>query len=115
MGEKINDFYTGKMPLFEIGEGSIKGEIIYIDRFGNVITNIEQRYYANRSKIVVTIKGIKIEDFNRSFSSVRQGENLIYTGSMNFLEIGKSEGNFAEEYNIKFGDEVVLTYKNGEM
>lgn len=111
LGEKTENFKIGNMPFLKINEEFIEGEIIYIDRFGNLVTNIEERYYVHNNYLSAKIKNITVEDLKKSFSNVQKRENLMYTGSMNFLEIGKNGGDFAEENNIKIGDKVILTLK----
>ncbi|MFQ6112525.1 MAG: S-adenosyl-l-methionine hydroxide adenosyltransferase family protein [bacterium] len=40
LGASIHDYDKGRLPVLEEAVDRIKGEIIYIDRFGNLISNI---------------------------------------------------------------------------
>jgi S-adenosylmethionine hydrolase len=81
-------------------DGSIAGEVIHIDRFGNVITNI----IATRSGVVqVRERSIRIA---HTYASVAEGEAVALTGSNGLLEIAIREGNAARVLRLERGDTV---------
>ena len=111
MGEKVNDFNRGRLPVFRKTEDHLEGEVIYIDRFGNVISNIKKEFYENYREFEVSINGTLIKKFVSSFSGVLKGEALTYTGSSGFLEIGVNQGDFARAADAKISDKIKVKFK----
>ncbi len=44
LGPVVNNLATLPLPRLEIGESSLEGEILYADRFGNLVTSIGRFY-----------------------------------------------------------------------
>jgi S-adenosylmethionine hydrolase len=106
LGEKLNDYVRLDWPQPRLGGavgGVLRGEIIYIDRFGNAITNINTPA-GSVSKI--RVQG-RIEcDLKEFYQEVAQGQPLGIIGSSGFLEIAVNNGNAAQELGLKIGDVV---------
>nr|WP_148676765.1 S-adenosyl-l-methionine hydroxide adenosyltransferase family protein [Staphylothermus marinus] len=99
----------------EIIENTIHGSVIYIDVFGNIMTNISMDDI-NKIKLSYGEKlYIKIDDkelvcpFVPSFSYVGLGEPACYINSWDYFEIGVNHGNAAEKYGVKKGAKVSIT------
>ena len=89
----------------------VKGEIIYIDGFGNRILNIPVdliRHPTGR-QARASIKGIELP-LLRTYSDVTIGRPLALTGSSGFLEIAVNQGNAAEMLGAGIGEPVVILY-----
>lgn len=90
----------------------IAGEIIKVDRFGNLITNIHWRHMEpmllnNKKDLLVIEVGERcIEGLAESYAHVPQGEPLAILGSRNCLEIAVRDGNAAEVLKLRRGDTV---------
>ena len=116
IGKKINLSEIVKFDLTkckEIGE-SLGGSILYIDKFGNIVTSIDidslndymYKYGADKEQIYVLINNQKITGISNTFSDVKIGELLAYTGSFSMLEIGVRNGNASDRIlgNTKYKD-----------
>lgn len=95
-------------PLQE--NGKTFGEIVYIDRFGNLITNIPNTVV---SLSVSSIFDCRINDhvinsISNTYSSVSKGDLLIFQGSHGFLEIARNQNSAMKFLNSKLGDKVVV-------
>lgn len=84
----------------------IIGEVIFIDDFGNLITNIE---YEDNFKFV-EIKNLKIDKKVKTYSQAKKDELVFLKGSYEFLEISVVEGNARKTLNVEIG-EVVKVHK----
>ncbi len=84
----------------------ILGEVVFIDDFGNIITNIEFR---DDFKLV-EIKGMKIERKVRTYSDAKKGELVFLKGSHEFLEISVVEENAFEKLNVRIGDNLKVYF-----
>ncbi len=83
-------------------DGSSLGEILHVDRFGNLVTSIPSTVGNAR----VEISGLAIEGLSRTYADVEPGELVAYFGSSGYLEIAVRDGNAAERLAAKVGDAV---------
>lgn len=81
-------------------------QIIHIDHFGNLITNITRDSYKQGTTLVVN--GNRIGAFRNFFgeNAGEAGEPFAIWGSAGFLEIAVNGGSAAEILGVKRGDEV---------
>lgn len=82
----------------------ITGQVIAIDHFGNVVTNIKRDYLSARAVFNIAdrmIKGLKL-----TYASVPEGEALALVGSFGFLEFSVRNGSFARTFEVKIGSAV---------
>ena len=115
IGNRIDDFVDLDFGQGEIRENAATGKVIYIDRFGNIITNITgetlSKGLAYNKNIMVFIGEKCIEiPFVKSYGFVKKREMLVTIGSSNFLEIGINQGNVAKKLSIKEDDKVEILF-----
>ncbi|MBW1697231.1 MAG: SAM-dependent chlorinase/fluorinase [Deltaproteobacteria bacterium] len=123
MGVKLEDIGNALDPVhlvqLEIQKpkislpGEIVGTIIAVDRFGNLITNIDVnviRFLGAEAltAIDVWIGGKKISGISKSYNSVDSGHPLSIIGSRGYLEIAVNCGNAADKLEARKGDAVRL-------
>lgn len=94
---------------YEIGEGLLSGEVLSVDGFGNVVTNIPSSAVATmlRPGARLGLHG-KIVPFVATYGEVEYHRPLILTGSHDCLEIAVNQGSAAEFFRLKTGDRVQL-------
>jgi len=74
----------------ELSRGRIKGGVLWVDRFGNIISNIpEGLLFADA---VVSVNGVEVGPVRRIFYDVLQGKLVAYVGSGGNLEIAVRDG-----------------------
>jgi len=107
VGRQIFDYVKLDFGKAKITENLIIGKVIFIDSFGNIITNIK----LENVKIGKTyeIDGKKLV-FQKSYGFCDKGEPLILIGSHGYLEIAVNNGNASEFFNKKQGDDIVLNF-----
>lgn len=93
----------------KFGRTEILGEIIYIDTFGNLITNIPNNYLTDKVQEIYCGKNIcnLVEKYGGGFFR----KLSILEGSHGYLEIFLKEFSASEEFNIKKGQEVRVKLK----
>ncbi len=99
-----------------ISEIWIKGHVIFIDNFENVVTNITQEIFARelkgrKFKIILT-RGEDVEVLSDNYLSVPEGEKLAWFNSAGFLELAMNKGNMAGLFGFQDFNE--LNYKEGK-
>lgn len=115
IGNRIDDFVDLDFGQGEIRENAATGKVIYIDRFGNIITNITGETlskgltYNKNIMVFIGEKCIEIP-FVKSYGFVKKREMLVTIGSSNLLEIGINQGNAAKKLSIKEDDKVEILF-----
>jgi S-adenosylmethionine hydrolase len=106
--KKIGPLFPGfrrfPFPVPVKAGNRITGQVIAIDHFGNVITNIAREYIGAKGVFTVAermLKGLKL-----TYASVPEGEALALMGSFGFLEFSVRNGSFANTYDVKIGSPV---------
>lgn len=113
IGPIITDFVYLDFGRSEITDKTATGKIIYIDSFGNIITNIDgiilKQVLNYDKKIMLFIGDKQLEiPFVKSYNFVKKGELLVTIGSSNFFEIALNQGNAGKKLNVKEDDEVKI-------
>jgi len=115
IGPIISKYVDLNFGKFEINKSSAIGKIIYIDNFGNIITNIDGLEFCNVSdfgKNVTFFIGKKTyrAQFVKSYDFVKKGEVLLTVGSSNYLEISINQENAAKKLGVKPDDDIKILY-----
>ena len=114
-GPEIRDFVKPSFLLPRYEGGTLIGEVLHIDDFGNVITNITLKDLEGHgfSKGTVVSLHIGSKKFNLKFCStygeVPKGESLVLIGSDGFLEVSLNQGHAARKFDLKVGDEISIS------
>jgi len=96
-------------------KNSIVGMAIYIDHYGNIITNINEQLFLEISKgrkftIFFRNTEYQINNISKSYNSVPEGERLALFSSTQFLEIAMNKGNGSELFGIKIRDTIRIEF-----
>jgi len=115
IGPKITDYINLDFGIPEITEKSATGKIIYIDDFGNIITNIKyydiQKKFEYGKKIMVFMGKDNHEmPFIQTYNLVKKGQYLATIGSSYYLEISINQGNAADKLKVKPDDEIKILF-----
>jgi S-adenosylmethionine hydrolase len=111
-GPKIKKIATPSFVEVLKKENTLVGEVLYIDSFGNIITNLKERELeAMGIKEAVNMKlentRLKLK-LCKTYAEVKKQKLLALIGSHNFLEISINQGNAAKRFKVKNGDKVTL-------
>jgi S-adenosylmethionine hydrolase len=109
VGPIVDDPVTLLMPQVRPAPSGLEGEVIYVDRFGNLTTNIDATFLARPAKIV-EMAGLRIQGVSRFFSEVPEGNALALINSFGFLEIAVNRGNASKQLGIKPGEPVKVEW-----
>jgi S-adenosylmethionine hydrolase len=107
-GTEIKDFVyfrTAKPQKNSVNK--IEAEIIHIDRFGNLITNLKEKDLPEKFLLEISTKRIsKLQNF---FAEAETGEVFMILGSAGFLEIVAFQDSAANLLNAKIGQKILVT------
>ena len=104
IGPIFNEYRRFPFPQPQKAGNRISGQVIAIDHFGNVITNIKRDYLSARA--VFNISDRMLKDLKLTYASVPEGEALALIGSFGFLEFSVRNGSFARAFDVKIGSPV---------
>jgi len=115
IGPIINDFIDLNFGMSEITDKTATGKVIYIDRFGNIITNIDgynlMQSLTYDKKIMLFIGEKQVElPFAKSYDFVKKGELLATIGSSNYFEIALNQGDARKKLGAKPDDEIKILF-----
>jgi len=91
-------------------DGSLRGSVVRVDRFGNLITNLGADLLGSLGApetIAVTLGGVEIRGLVATYASAPPGRRAALVGSSDLLEIAVPGGSAADSLGLGFGAEVV--------
>jgi len=116
-GSEISDYTVPKFAKPFLKTGELMGEVLHIDDFGNIITNITNK---DLEKIRIKPKNllsIKMKSrlwkirFCTVYGDIATKTVLALIGSHDFLEIAVNQGNASKRFKTKVGDAVAVSLK----
>ena len=114
LGHKIDSLgWLGFEGPF-IKEGKLLGEILHVDTFGNVVSNIDEarflRFIQGRP-FVIRAGRETIRSLKKAYWEGKKGELIALFGSGGFLEISIREGSAQKALKMKRGDPIWISTK----
>ncbi len=116
LGIKRDKLFKRLPVLAAIEESVIIGQVIYIDSYQNVITNVTKDLFEQVGKnrpfhIYVQSKSNKITSINQTYNQTSEGELLALFNSVGHLEIAIRNGKVAELLNLTTSSSVRIVFK----
>ncbi|MEM2340368.1 MAG: SAM-dependent chlorinase/fluorinase [Candidatus Bathyarchaeia archaeon] len=114
-GRKKESMVELDLGQAKVGEGIIECEVIYVDDFGNAITNLEG-WRAEELIGIDNLANLKIGSveksvrFGRTYASVEEGDALLLVGSHGNLEVAIRGGSASAKLGIKRGDRIRIKW-----
>ena len=110
LGPQILDMHVLQVPEPRREAGAIRGEVIYVDHFGNLITNVSQTLLTNfpAEPTSISIRGTRVAGISPSYAAAGPGQPVAVVNSWNHLEIAIRDGSAAASLGARVGDEVVV-------
>jgi S-adenosylmethionine hydrolase len=116
LGTPATDFKK-QVPLrATLDNNTITGTVIYLDSYGNAITNITRELFDRFGKereftIYVQSKHYKITKLNRLYSETTGGDLLAIFNSIDLLEIAIRNGSARDLFNLNTDSTVRVEFK----
>jgi S-adenosylmethionine hydrolase len=117
LGTKVTDFGKELQPkdikLINLSpiihKDKIIGKIVYIDKFGNLITNITKDILTDKEIKLIEVGKFTIKgDLKEYYSQVEEGEVLGLIGSFGYLEVAINKGSAKDILNIKKNQDITV-------
>ncbi len=120
IGPVVEDVVRIELPRpISTGSGGLRGEILHIDGFGNLVTNLSrddvERVERGRGArgLSVQVGPRRIRGIRRTYADVPAGEVLALVGSMGHLEISVNGGDARLALGAARRDPVTIEWEEG--
>jgi hypothetical protein len=107
LGEEIKSLFSLPLPRPEHGEDYIVGHVIYVDHFGNLITDIKRSDLPSK-ELEVVVGDLHITGISSSYSA---GDIVALWDSSDNLEIAACGGSAGRLLNKGEGDNIYLRWE----
>ncbi len=111
MGPIIDEPVRRDPPQPGVWQDQIHGEVIHIDSFGNLITNVARDVFemvARGKRVRIVINGKAIDRISRNYQDSESTGALAIFGSMEMLEIAFLNGRADRRLGVGRGDPVQI-------
>lgn len=112
VGPEIHKIVAPEFAKIVRNKSAIIGEILHVDGFGNIITNIDEKDLKQagvRGEIDIEFAESRMRlKLCKAYAEVKLRQPLAIIGSHGFLEISVNQGNAAEIFHVKAGDKVTI-------
>src|SRR5262249_28744002 len=112
-GDEIEDFVRFNAPRPKPVAGGLKGVVLKVDRFGNLITNITAQeapafFEGTAPAFKITVGKKEVTTLRKAYAEAAAGEVFAIVGSMGYLEISANRASAAQVVGVGKGGEVTL-------
>jgi hypothetical protein len=107
LGPALTELHRLKFPEPRADAASVRGEVVDIDRFGNLITNIPASLISERTSFLAEVCGRTARSVP-AYADASPGELVVLVSSSGLLEVALNQGNGARELAAKRGAAVIL-------
>ncbi len=112
LGNRITNPVKINIPAPRVENNETIGEVIYIDKFGNLISNIKENQIS-ADGVEVEIKGIKIRNLSKKYSEGSEGKPIALVNSgFKTLEVSLNRGNAASFFDSRVGEKITIRGKD---
>ena len=112
-GPETSDALKPEFAKVTCSNGALIGEILHVDGFGNVITNISEQETTQLCMgewILAELPKCKLKlKFGKTYAEAQPKEALALIGSHGYVELAVNQGNAAETFQTMAGDKVKLS------
>lgn len=106
-GEKVNSLLVLTVPKPTLdADGTLVGQVLHVDRFGNLITNIRSCDLPGKD-VVIEVGGYSVQGVSAYYAQ-KQGM-MALSGSSGYVEVSLRGGSACEFLGAMVGDEVRVT------
>jgi S-adenosylmethionine hydrolase len=115
LGPGVQNVVRFAIPVAHVADdGTLHGEVLHVDRFGNLVTNLTRELLPMGQQLAVRIAGREVSGPAQSYAQVGEGELLALFGSSGYLEIAARNGSAAAALQAGAGTPVVVVAVKGE-
>jgi len=109
-GPEITNVVMPEFASVKASNEKLIGEILYIDDFGNIITNISQKEIRQTKTVNVKLHKVSLNvAFGKTYAQTKSREAIALIGSHGFLEVALNQASAAKKFHAMAGDKIEVT------
>lgn len=111
LGRPVADFVLLDLPRPVVSAGELAGEVVRVDRFGNLITNIDRRtfdQFASSGPVAITVCAREVSRLVATYAEAPAGEVCALFGGTDHLEVAVNAGSAAATLGLGRGARVAV-------
>jgi S-adenosylmethionine hydrolase len=96
-------------------DDSVTGRVLYIDHFGNLVTNIPRSLLGRPGEVFIRMRNelVLVGKLMNTYAEVEPGKPLALIGSRNCLEIAVNRGSARDHFGSRAGNEILVMKGKG--
>jgi len=112
LGPAVSDWVRLERPVAQHHSNGTSGEVLFVDRFGNLITNIPGSVLTrdHRPK-QVRVAGVEVPRIVRTYADAEPGALVALVSSSEWLEVAVNRGDAARQLHAAIGTPVTVEYE----
>jgi len=114
LGNTVTGYVRGVLPVPLIDSTGIAGSVVRVDRFGNLVTNINRtqlRRTASRKGMKIYVKGCRVSRLVETYADIVQDEVCALFDSNEYLEIAAWAASASDRLAIAVGATVRVDWR----
>jgi len=114
LGRSAGTIQQLEIPSPEVGDGTLSGEVLRVDRFGNLVTNIDRKMFekfTHAGSIEICAAAHRIARLVATYAEAAPGEACALFGSTDHLEIAVNAGSASDQLSLARGAPVTVRKK----
>ncbi len=111
LGRPVSDHVMIDMPVPDVRAESITGQVIRVDRYGNLVTNIDRKSFerlAQAGTIQIQVGTHVVGRLVATYADIGEGEVCALFGSTDHLEVAANAASATERLALDRGARVVV-------
>jgi S-adenosylmethionine hydrolase len=111
LGRTVTTYQQLDLPVAEIGDALLTGVVLLVDRFGNLVTNIDRHTFEAFTRgqpVSLRVAGRPIAGVVATYADIRAGEVCALFGSTEHLEFAVNGGSAAGALDVGRGAAVEI-------
>ncbi len=112
LGRPISNYTQLEIPQAAVDDAQLTGVVVHVDRFGNLVTNIDRRTFeafARSQGVALSVEGHSVAGVVATYADIRAGEVCGLFGSSDHLELAVNGGSAAAALGTARGAAVRIT------
>ena len=110
LGSEVRDMQRLGVPPVVRDAHALRGQVIYVDHFGNLVSNVSAADLAGLAIHApsIGVGSVRLRGVTPSYAAVRRGELVAVVNSWGLLEIAVREGSARDQLGAGVGASVVI-------
>ena len=107
LGPAVSDLLRLRVPEPAVEGSAVRGRVIYVDAFGNLVTNVTPGVMPT-GEVVIRLGSTRVSGVAASYAAVAVGLPVAVVNSWGLLEVAVRDGSARTALGAGVGDEVLV-------